>query len=439
MNFLLQKRREITILLFMCAIYFFSYFQRVAIPGTLFDQLQTGFSASASAIAALGSIFLYIYGGTQLFVGIMADRCGGARTLILGGLFMSIGAVLFPLSESLTVLYATRALVAAGSAMIFISLVKEVDELFESRYFAIVLGAAVVLGYSGGLAGTLPLDRAAAAFGWRNALLAAGILSAIVLIFAYAALSRAGLLRRTCALAQPHRFREIMRNPWSLPVLISGSVNFTIYFLFQATIGKKMLTDCTEISPASAASVGSLMMSMIMGMAFVSGPLSRAIGNRRKPILVTCTFLTLLATTGMTANMLIGPSPGMLSCCLAIISVAAGCTILFTSTMKEVNPPGSAGTSTGVLNAAAYLVVAVTTHMAGIIMDLFREQAVQRETALVYPPGAYTVILLCCAGMAAFSFISSLFIRETRSVSIYDERGPKGERSNSIGQPDQSE
>ncbi len=419
----------------MCAIYFFSYFQRVAIPGTLFDQLQTGFSASAAAIAALSSIFLYIYGGSQLFVGMLADRCGGARTLIVGGLLMSIGSVLFPLSESLTMLYATRALVAAGSSMIFISLVKEVDELFEASHFAMVLGAAVVLGYAGGLAGTLPLDRASAAFGWRNALLVAGILSAIALALTWVVLGRAGLLRKTCTIGQPHKFLEILRNPASLPILISGSINFTIYFLFQATIGKKMLTDCSGMSSASAAAVGSLMMSMIMGMAFVSGPLSRAIGNRRKPILVVCTFLTLAATTVMTANMFMGPSPRLLSCCLALISVAAGCSILFTSMMKEVNPPGSAGTSTGMLNAVAYLVVAVTTHMAGIIMDLFKEQSVQRETALIYPSTAYIVVLLCCVGMALFSFISSLFIRETRSVSIYGQLARKSSEPDSVGQP----
>ena len=62
-----QKRRELIMLVGMTALYFISYFQRVAVPGTVFNELQVDFNASAVAITALGALFLYIYGFWQIF------------------------------------------------------------------------------------------------------------------------------------------------------------------------------------------------------------------------------------------------------------------------------------------------------------------------------------------------------------------------------------
>ena len=59
----------------MGSIYFFSYFQRVGVPGTIFNELQSSFAATAAAVTALSSIYLYIYAGAQLIVGMLADRC----------------------------------------------------------------------------------------------------------------------------------------------------------------------------------------------------------------------------------------------------------------------------------------------------------------------------------------------------------------------------
>jgi hypothetical protein len=40
----------------MASVYFFSYVQRTAIPGTIFDELQVDFSLAAASVAALGAL-----------------------------------------------------------------------------------------------------------------------------------------------------------------------------------------------------------------------------------------------------------------------------------------------------------------------------------------------------------------------------------------------
>src|SRR5688500_3969362 len=92
----------------MASIYFFSYFQRAAVPGTIFNELQVDLGLSAIAVASLGSMFTWVYGGMQIAVGLTADRFGGARALLGGGLIMLLGSLLFPLAHTPLLLFAAR-------------------------------------------------------------------------------------------------------------------------------------------------------------------------------------------------------------------------------------------------------------------------------------------------------------------------------------------
>ncbi|HEY3417200.1 MAG TPA: MFS transporter, partial [Armatimonadota bacterium] len=71
-----QHSSAIILLACMNGIYFFSYFHRVAVPGTVFNELQHDFGATAGAITLLSAIYLYIYGGMQLIAGVMNDKLG---------------------------------------------------------------------------------------------------------------------------------------------------------------------------------------------------------------------------------------------------------------------------------------------------------------------------------------------------------------------------
>src|SRR5690349_24511833 len=93
----------------MAGVYFFAYFHRSAVPGTIFNELQQEWHLSASAIVALGSVALWIYGAMQLVAGILIDRYGGTRMLLIGGTISAVGATLFPLAPTPTWLYTSRA------------------------------------------------------------------------------------------------------------------------------------------------------------------------------------------------------------------------------------------------------------------------------------------------------------------------------------------
>ena len=116
----------------MIVIYGLAYFQRTGIPGTIFDELQHDFRLSASAVTALGSVFVYVYASMQLMAGMAADRYGGRKTLLFGSLVMCVGAAVFPCAHTASLLFISRILIGFGSSFVYLSIVKEVDTLFSA-------------------------------------------------------------------------------------------------------------------------------------------------------------------------------------------------------------------------------------------------------------------------------------------------------------------
>ncbi len=412
------ERGKFILLLSMCLIYFFSYFQRISVPGICFDELQRDFKTTATAITALGSIFLYVYGFAQFFVGILADRFGGRRTILVGAMILTCASILFPLSGSLSALYLNRAVMALGASTIFISLVKELDSLFNPRHFAVWLGVALFIGYSGGIAGTYPLERAISHFGWRNAMLTAGFLCLLALILTAVVFHKFPAARPQNAPSARLYFATVLKNTLSYPPMIVSALNFSIYFLFQANIGKKMLTDCGGITSSRAASLIFMMMIVCTGATLFSGFISRLIGNRRKPIIMACSFLMLAATALLAFFVNLHPDYRLIGAGFVIIAIAASPSPITISAVKEVNPGPAAATSVGIANCAAYIAVALTVNLSGVVMDCFKNQAVVAAQGIIYPVVAYRSILAGCALMAACSTLAAFFIRETRGTNL---------------------
>ena len=111
MKTLLSPRR-LSVMLYFAGIltYFFNHFQRTAIPGTVFNELQASTGMSASAISALGAVFMYTYAASQFAAGLFADKYGGIRGLVAGNALLCIGAVGFPLVSSPWLFMLCRAL-----------------------------------------------------------------------------------------------------------------------------------------------------------------------------------------------------------------------------------------------------------------------------------------------------------------------------------------
>lgn len=411
---------KIIIVALIVQVYFFSYFQRVAVPGTVFNELQTDFSAPASVITMLGALVFYLYASLQIFNGYLADRLGAGRILLFGGAVMAAGSLLFPMAHSIGLLYTSRILVGLGASFIYVSMVKEIDELFAEHHFAMMLCLAMFFGYFGGLAGTYPVERAVAAFGWRKTFLVAGVFNTLVILGVGYALYKTHRLHTGNTVFSLGQVKAVLLNRHAIPLIVCGSLNFSLYFLIQAAIGKKLLQDCYTFSSASAATLTCAMMLVNMVSVGISGFISRLFQNRRKPIILFASVLPLVWTSMVLLSLKDMLSPAWLTIGFLLAAVSTGFGPIFNSVMKEMNATGSAGTAIGYSNGAAYLAMAIVTNVTGIVMDCYRSSATVMANATIYPRQAYIVIFVGAIVVAAITFLFSLFVAETHGKHIYE-------------------
>lgn len=423
------RRRTLAAVASMVSVYFFSYFQRTGIPGTIFDELQAEFAMTATAVAGLGAVFLQIYAWMQLVAGVAADHVGGRRALLTGGVVMCLGAVAFPLCHSASGLYLSRALTALGASFMYLSIVKEIDRHFSPQSFPVIMGAVLFGGYSGGIAATLPFERAVAAWGWRTSLLGVAVLMTLTLGLAFAALRGLPAIPGRRARLTLGPLWAIVRNPLSRPLLVNSAICFPVYFGIQTVLGKKFLQDFAGLSSAWAASVMLVMMMTGAAMTFVGGLLLRWTGHRRKPLLIGAVVLVLTALVLLLAG-IYWQADGWLFLVACVLLAASTCSSpAALSSMKELNRPDVVAQAIAVSNCAAYLGVGAVAYLGGWVLDRYRDEALATAGGIVYPPQAYSTYFTLLLGLALVALVACLRVRETRGESLYPEtlRGEPGE------------
>ena len=408
----------------MAAVYFFSHFQRTAIPGTIFDELQVDVGLAAAGVAALGSMFTWIYGGMQVFAGLAVDGWGGKRTLVGGGLAMAAGSLLFPLAQSAPLLFAARALTGFGAAFIYLSILKEINLRFGSELFPATLGILLAVGYCGGMTATLPFERAVAAVGWRTALLAvAGI--------TVAAVAAAWLLYPRSRGDAPARGRISLRplvmvltNRTCLPSFVSSFLSFPVYFVVLTTLGKKFLQDSAGVGSAAAA--GSMLAMTAVGAvtAATGGFLPRLFGGRRKPCILIGSGTIALAVGILLAGTLLHAPAGLFLAGYIMLAAAIGVAAPSgAATVKDLNRPDSLGAGLSVTNALSYVGCGTLAQACGILLDRFRPAGTPRSLAFAYPQAAYVALFSFLLAVGIVNLASTLMIPETGRPARVGETG----------------
>jgi predicted MFS family arabinose efflux permease len=398
----------------MAAIYFFSHLQRTAIPGTIFDELQTDLGLGAAGIAALGSMFTWIYGGMQVFAGLTVDAWGGRRALLLGAAAMAAGSMLFPLATSLPLLFAARALTGFGASFLYLSIIKELNLYFGAQHFPTTLGILLAVGYCGAMAATLPFERAVAAIGWRPALLAVAGLT----IAALAAAWWKSLPNRAAAAHRiPFSFRPlgaVLANRSCWPSFASACISFPVYFVVLTTLGKKFLQDFGGVSsPASAASL--LAMAATSALTVVAGGLlPKLLGGRRKPCMLAASAILVMGVGLLLAGTLWrAPSWVFLAGYLLLAAAIGLGGPSGSATVKELNRPEFLAAGISVTNALSYIGCGTIAQACGLILDRYRPRAARPDSILAFPPAAYVALFSFLGAIALLNFSFTLAIPET--------------------------
>ena len=400
-------------------IYFFVNFQRSSIPGTIFNELQSDFSATAAQVTAISAVFMYVYAATQLIAGLAVDKFGGVRTIFWGGLLFCIGSLIIPFCSQLSLLLAGRVLVGLGAGTIYLALVKEIDRIYPDK-FTSVLGTVILLGYAGSILGGLPLSKAVSVVNWRWAFAVIGIMT----LLAYSGFVYCK--RRTPAFSIRREklsffpFLVVLSSRNSLLLLIAGGVGYAVYYLMLAVIGKKLLEDFCGTSPTLAGACLSMMVVISGSMNFLIGFLSTRYGNRRKPFFMMTLSMSLIGAVLGLIGLQIHAGSWFFIVVMMLFAGSAGFSSVSNSLMREYNPPQYTGSAASMLNFIAYLAVAVCGNLAGYLMDVFSAGKVVTDSGVViYPAASYAAVFIMALFIAVAAVVACMLLPETHGNNLY--------------------
>ena len=152
---------------FLGALFFLvDYVIRVS-PSVLTPELMRTFHVHAFAIGLFSGYFYYIYIGMQIPVGMLVDRYGPKRLLIMSILICALSTVIFSNTHSISTGYFSRMLMGFGAAFAFVGTLKLISLKFNPERFALLAGITQAMGMLGAMIGQGPIALLYHHVGWR--------------------------------------------------------------------------------------------------------------------------------------------------------------------------------------------------------------------------------------------------------------------------------
>lgn len=401
-------------------LYLIGFYQRVA-PAVITSELQREFGLTAAGLGNLSAFYFYSYVAVQIPSGLLADRWGPRRLLTSGAALAAAGMLLFGIGRDVAIVNGGRLLVGAGVGVAFVAMLKLASVWLEPRRFTLAAALALATGVLGATFAGAPLRGLVNLFGWREVMLASGVLCALLAVAIWARVrdypAEMGFVSPAGA---PDRgaqspanvwadMRELLRyrNTWII-LAMPGAVT-SILLSWSGLWGVPFLVSQHGFNTSGAALMTSLtLVGWSLGGVLIA-PLSERM-RRRRPLYVA----SLLAVASCWALLLAAPPLPialMALLCFALGAAGGAFTIGF-AWAKESVPPRYAGTIGGFANVGAMVGPMLGQPLIGLALD----GAWQGQTlngARVYDLAAYRFAFSMLLVWSALSLVLALLARET--------------------------
>ena len=160
---------------------------------------------------------LVVYAGLQVPIGVLLDRYG-SRVLLLSGLaLMTIGQLAFAFATSFPLAVLARALVGAGDATIFVSVIRLVTVWFLVRQAPLITQLTGQLGQLGAIVAAAPLSLALAHLGWTKAFALASTLGVVGMVAVALLVKDSPYAREGVARVKMRALARTLRLVWGNP------------------------------------------------------------------------------------------------------------------------------------------------------------------------------------------------------------------------------
>lgn len=373
------------------------------------DDLMRSFSVGGAVLGNLSAIYLYVYAGIQIPVGVVLDRFGVQRTASVAAFFCAGGALVFAMAGDLSMAYLGRAMIGLGAAFSFAGAMAVAGHWFPMR-FAVLTGVSQAFGVAGGIAGQAPLSLSIDMVGWRASMIYVAAAGAILAIFIYLTVRDRG---RVVSGDPEHSmfsglvFAAKSARTW-IAAGIGGSMT-AVMLSFAGLWGVPYLIAMRGIDkPAAAAIMSVLFLGWAIG-APALGWISDKVG-RRKPVIIAGTVMA----TGLILAVVMFPTAPvwLLSIFLFFQGMGASCMVLCFAVAREHNPIWASGATIGVVNTFVVGSGAIMQPVMGLVLD-YNWDGAMLNGARVYSADAYAAAMPLLPAVSAIGLLLALCISET--------------------------
>ncbi|MFD4999064.1 MFS transporter [Streptomyces buecherae] len=367
-------RRAVAVWGLGVAVYFVAITFRTSLGVAGIDAADR-FHINASALSTFSILQLLVYAGMQIPVGLLVDRLGTKKVLVLGAVLFTVGQFGFALSHSYGMALASRALLGCGDAMTFISVLRLGARWFPARRGPLVAQVAALIGMAGNLISTLLLARLLHDLGWTPTFAGSALGGVLVLVLVL-------LFLRDHPPGHepephPHVGKGFVRNQvaaaWREPGTRLGMwTHFTTQFpamVFLLLWGMPFLVEAQGRSRAEAGELLTLVVLSNMAIGLVYGQVIARHHAARAPLALG----TVAATALLWASVLAWPerhAPTALLIVLCVVLGACGpASMIGFDFARPANPPERLGTASGIVNMGGFMASMATLLAVGVLLD----------------------------------------------------------------------
>lgn len=377
-------RRAWTVWAVGVAAYIVAVLHRTSLGVAGLDTMER-FGASAGVLASFAVLQLLVYAALQVPVGVLIDRVGPRRLVVVGATLMAVGQLVLAVATDLPAAVGARVLVGAGDAMTFISVLRLVTTWFPARRVPVLTQVTGLTGQVGQILSAVPLVALLHRAGWQTAFLAAGSLGVLVAVLAMALLrdapAAADAPPTATSLAE---VRAELASAWRHPGTRLGLwTHFVTQFsgtVFALLWGVPFLVSAQGLSAATAS--GLLTLFVVVGM--VTAPLLGVVVGRH-PLRRSWLVLGIAGCSAAAWAVVLswpGRAPlGLLVGLVVVLAVNGPGSMIAFDYARTFNPPQRQGAATGIVNVGGFVASLTTMLLVGLVLDAVSSGSASTLTA----------------------------------------------------------
>lgn len=331
------------------------------------------FHSSASVLSTLAVVQLAVYAGMQIPVGVLIDRVGSRRLMIVGTALMVAGQVTVAFAPTIGIAIIGRVLVGAGDATVFTSLMRLVSSWFRGRIVPQLSQWIGNIGQLGQVLSAVPFALILHEAGWTVAFLSAASLSLIALVGIVVVIADRPV--GSTEGPRPATWSESIRQLRISLARPGTQLGFWSHFTTQSSgtvftmmWGLPFMVYALGLDPSLAA--GMLIVSVAAGLVF--GPILGLL-SARFPLRRSNLVLAIVAMMGVVWTMVLlwpGTPPfWLLVLLLVAIGIGGPGSLIGFDFARTFNPLHSLGSANGIVNVGGFLASFVMMFLIGVTLD----------------------------------------------------------------------